>query len=136
MGITANGTVVNGNDGGNIFSKENKKRSSGGLSSSTSLSPMAAKMHPKIHSNGNTQSLSVLIENNDNGQNDQLAQKSSEKDNHGPKSMRKKQVKFGNNLKSSSKVSFNIDEFSIVRLRSIKTIRESLYLEYLPRDKL
>ena len=78
-GITANGTVVNGNDGGNILCKENKKRSSGGLSCSPSLSPMAAKMHPKIHSNGNTQSLSVLIENNNNGQNDHVVEKNSEK---------------------------------------------------------
>ena len=47
------------------------------------------------------------------------------------KNMRKKPVKMGNSPQSSSKVSLNIGEFSIVRLRSIKTIKESLYLKYL-----
>ena len=79
-GLASNGTVINGNDDENILSNKNKERSSCGLSSSPSLSPMAAKMHPKIHSNGQTQFLSVLIENNDNGHNDHVAQKISEKE--------------------------------------------------------
>ena len=98
------------------------------LSSSPSLSPMAAKMHPKIHSNGQTQSLSILIVNNDNGKYGHVVEKNTEMGKYGLMNMRKKQLKIGNNPKSSSKVSFNIDEFSIVRLRSSKSIRESLYL--------